>query len=208
MRRFLARRLALAVPTLFGVTVVVFITIKIIPGNPVASLTGVNSTPAIREALMRRLGLDSPLPVQYFDWLRSVVSGDFGISIARQVPVRPLVLGAFGNTLVLAAAGAVVALLGGVVVGGTGALWGRRLMSSHGERGFGPRGLHAAISVALLLLVVLSVDNTVFPLGRESTRPAVAASSSSWTTLCFPPSPPVSPPSGSSRGCSAPRSAM
>jgi peptide/nickel transport system permease protein len=165
MGRFLLRRLLLAVPTLFGVTVVVFITIKIIPGNPVANLAGVNSTPAIRAALAHRLGLDSPFPIQYFDWLRSSLAGDFGISISRQTPVRPLVVSAFGNTMILAAAGALVAVIGGVAFGSLGALLGRRRLG-HAVEAVSVVSISAPqYSVALLLLVVFSVDHPILPSG-------------------------------------------
>lgn len=165
MGRYLLRRLGLAIPTLFGVTVVVFITIKIIPGNPVANLAGVNSTPAIRAALAHRLGLDSPFPVQYFDWLRSSLTGDFGISISRQTPVRPLVFSAFGNTLILAAAGAVVAIGGGIVLGSIGAVLGKH-RAAHAVEAISVVSISAPqYSVALLLLVIFSVDHPILPSG-------------------------------------------
>ena len=76
-----------------------------------------NSTAATRAALTHRLGLDQPWPVQYFDWIKSTVQGDFGISISRQTPVRALVFSALGNTMILAFAGAVVAFVGGILLG-------------------------------------------------------------------------------------------
>ena len=165
MGRFIRHRVLIAIPTLIGVTIVVFITIKIIPGNPVASLTGVNSSPAVRAALTHRLGLDRSLPVQYVDWLKSTVQGNFGISIARQTPVRPLVVSALENTLILALAGAAVAFVGGVLLG----LW-SALRRQHRD-GSLASGLSAVVvavpqySVALILLVILVVDNQVFPSG-------------------------------------------
>ena len=165
MGAFLSRRLALAVPTLIGVTIVVFATIKIIPGDPVASLTGLNSTPAVRAALMHRLGLDSPLPIQYLDWLKSSLGGDFGISISRQVPVRPLVLGAFGNTLILALGGLLFALVVGLVLGGIGALWGRKTVGKVVSSTSVVAVSAPQYSVALVLLVLLAVDHPIFPSG-------------------------------------------
>lgn len=165
MTRFVAHRLLVAIPTLIGVTVVVFITIKLIPGNPVAALAGTNSTPAIRAALSHRLGLDQPWPVQYFDWMKSTLHGDLGTSIAQQTGVGHLVLSALGNTLILALAGAVVAFVGGLLLG----LWGA-LRQRHAD---GPiaSGISAVAiaapqySVALVLLVVLAVNNPIFPSG-------------------------------------------
>jgi peptide/nickel transport system permease protein len=163
--RFLARRILIAVPTLIGVTIVVFITVKIIPGNPVAALLGINAPESARIALEHRLGLTSPWPVQYIDWLKSVLSGNLGTSIARQQSVSSLVWSAFGNTAILAIGGAVVAVGGGVMLGAIGAL----------RRGKIARGTVSAVSafsvsapqytVGFILLVLLSVDNTVFPSG-------------------------------------------
>ncbi|HEY3941189.1 MAG TPA: ABC transporter permease [Acidimicrobiales bacterium] len=165
MGRFIGRRLLISIPTLIGVTIVVFITIKIIPGNPVAALAGINSTAATRAALTHRLGLDAPLPVQYFDWIWSTLRGNFGVSISQQTAVRPLVFSALGNTMILAFAGAVVAFVGGSLLG----LWsGLRHRSRDGAVASGISALVVAApqyTVALVLLVVLTVDNTVFPSG-------------------------------------------
>ena len=165
MGRFIARRLLIAIPTLIGVTIVVFITIKIIPGNPISSLAGMNSTAATRAALTHRLGLDQPWLVQYFDWIKSTVQGDFGISISRQTPVRALVFSALGNTMILAFAGAVVAFVGGILLG----LW-SALRHNHVDGGVASGASVVAVaapqySVALVLLVVLVVNNPVFPSG-------------------------------------------
>ncbi len=165
MGRFVAKRLLLAIPTVIGVTLVVFITVKLIPGNPVAALAGPSSSAASRAALIHRLGLDQSLPVQYFDWLKSFVTGDFGMSIARQQPVRPMVLTAFDNTLILALAGAIVAGVGGLILGGIGALWRRRLPGRAASALSVVSVSAPQYSVGLLLLIFLSVDNTIFPSG-------------------------------------------
>jgi peptide/nickel transport system permease protein len=117
MARFVARRLLLAIPILLGVSIVVFITIKLIPGDPVSTLLGPNATPQARADLTSRLGLDQPLPVQYFSWLKSVVQGDFGTSLTLQQPVGSLVSKAFLNTALLAGTALILALIGGVVLG-------------------------------------------------------------------------------------------
>ncbi|WP_432563696.1 ABC transporter permease [Kineococcus sp. SYSU DK003] len=122
MSRFLARRLLLSIPILLGVSIVVFITIKIIPGDPVASMLGPTSTPQARAALNARLGLDQPLPVQYFRWLIAMLQGDLGNSIAQQRPVLGLVTSAFVNTLWLTAFAAVLAIVLGLVLGAVSAL--------------------------------------------------------------------------------------
>jgi peptide/nickel transport system permease protein len=165
MGSFMGRRVLIAIPTLIGVTIVVFITIKIIPGNPISSLAGINSSAATRAALTHRLGLDQPWPVQYFDWMKSTLRGDFGISISRQLAVRPLVFSALQNTMILALAGAVVAFVGGILLG----MW-SALRRRHSDGAVASGGAVIAVaapqySVALVLLVVLVVNNPVFPSG-------------------------------------------
>lgn len=122
MLRFVLRRLLLAVFILLGVSLVVFLTTKLIPGDPVAALLGPNSTPADRARLVIRLGLDRPLPVQYLSYLWLVLHGDLGRSIAQQTPVLGLILPAFANTLILAAFASAVAVAGGVGLGAAAAL--------------------------------------------------------------------------------------
>lgn len=122
MTRFLVRRLLLSIPILLGVSLVVFITIKIIPGDPVASMLGPTSTPEAREALNARLGLDRPLPVQYVSWLFAMLQGDLGNSIAQQRPVLGIVVDAFVNTLWLTGFAAVFAVVLGLVLGAVSAL--------------------------------------------------------------------------------------
>lgn len=117
MRRFFVRRLVLTLPILLGVSVVIFVTIKIIPGDPVASLLGPTGTPEARAALTHKLGLDQPLPVQYVKWLWNLAQGDAGVSIAQQQPALGVVWSAFANTLTLTAFAALAALLGGTALG-------------------------------------------------------------------------------------------
>jgi peptide/nickel transport system permease protein len=117
MARFLARRLVHAIPILLGVSIVVFVTIKLIPGDPVSTLLGPNATPQARADLTSRLGLDQALPVQYFSWLKSVLGGDFGTSLTLQQPVGALVSKAFVNTALLTGTALVLALIGGVALG-------------------------------------------------------------------------------------------
>lgn len=117
MTRFLTRRILLAIPILLGVSVIVFVTIKLIPGDPVSTLLGPNATPQARADLVGRLGLDQPLPVQYLHWLWAVLQGDLGTSLALQQPVATLVVKAFLNTALLTVAALVIATIGGVVLG-------------------------------------------------------------------------------------------
>ncbi|HEY0118744.1 MAG TPA: ABC transporter permease, partial [Cellulomonas sp.] len=110
MTRFLVRRLISLVPILLGVSIVVFLIVKMIPGDPVASLLGPTATDEDRARLITEYGLDQPLLNQFFTWLGSVLQGNLGRSIARQQDAAPMVFDAMRNTLVLSGVAFVIAL--------------------------------------------------------------------------------------------------
>ena len=117
MLGFIGKRLLMAIPTLIGVSLVIFATIKIIPGDPVAAMLGPTGTPEAKAVLSERLGLNDPLPVQYWSWLTSTLTGDFGSSLAKRTAVAPIVMDALGDTLVLTLAAAIMALVLGLFIG-------------------------------------------------------------------------------------------
>ncbi|MFE6131713.1 ABC transporter permease [Streptomyces sp. NPDC056437] len=165
MRRFLLRRLALAVPTLLGVTAVVFATVALVPGDPVGVFLGPGAPPEARRELTERLGLEQPLPVQYAVWLGHAITGDLGVSISGQRPVSHLLLPAVGETLVLAGAAFVLVLVGGTLLGALGALRPRSLPGRL-SGALGTLAISAPqYSVALLLIAVFSVRLGWFPSG-------------------------------------------
>ena len=84
------RRLALAVPTLFGVTIVIFLLMSVLPGDPLAGLLAPDASEADRAALAHEMGFDQPLPVRYVTWITDVVQGDFGYSPYRRREVHEL----------------------------------------------------------------------------------------------------------------------
>jgi peptide/nickel transport system permease protein len=163
--RFVLRRAAMIVPILLGVSIIVFITLKMIPGDPVSSLLGPSSTPQARADLIHRYGLDKPLPTQYLTWLGNVVQGDLGRSIARQQPARPMVIDAFKNTLILTGFALLIAVVGGLLLGAVSAL--RRGKPSGGvASGVAIATLSTPqYSVGLMLIIYLSVRTGWFPSG-------------------------------------------
>jgi len=111
------RRLLLAVPVLFGVSVLVFAVLHLAPGDPAAIMLGAQSTKEDVERLHRDLGLDRPLVVQYLRWMGHVVQGDLGRSIPLGRAVLPEVLLRFKATLVLTAGALAIALVLGLAAG-------------------------------------------------------------------------------------------
>jgi len=111
------RRLLLAVPVLFGVSVLVFAVLHLAPGDPAAIMLGAQATKEDVERLHRDLGLDQPLVIQYFRWIGQVARGDLGRSIPLGRAVLPEVLLRFKATLVLTTGALSIAVLLGLVAG-------------------------------------------------------------------------------------------
>ena len=88
---FLAKRLLLLIPILIGASIVVFVLVRLAPGDEATVLLGPLATPLARDELARHLGLDKPLPVQYWIWLWNSLHLDFGMSINKHQPVSDLV---------------------------------------------------------------------------------------------------------------------
>jgi peptide/nickel transport system permease protein len=114
---FAAKRLLLLVPILLGASIVVFLLVQLAPGDEATVLLGPLATPHARDELARSLGLDKPLPVQYGIWLWHSLHLDFGNSINKHQPVATLVTEALKNTLILAGASAVFAIVVGFALG-------------------------------------------------------------------------------------------
>src|SRR3972149_9332216 len=92
MRRYLARRLVALVATLLVVSVLVFVVVRVIPGDPVLIIMGTEGSPEAAAALRKAMGLDRPRPVQDAEWVRRPLRGDPGRSIQYDVPVGGLIL--------------------------------------------------------------------------------------------------------------------
>ena len=87
MGRYIVKRLISAIPVLFGITLIVFLIMAMIPGDPATAILGSYATPENVAKLNRDLGLDAPLWQRYFIWLGNMLTGDFGQSFALNRPV-------------------------------------------------------------------------------------------------------------------------
>jgi peptide/nickel transport system permease protein len=117
--RYLAQRLAGAIPTLLGVSVLTFAFIRLIPGDAIAARLGTSTalTPEQLASLRAYFGLDQPLPVQFWTWLTSLLHGDAGYSIRTGRPVLVEIAQRLPATLELAFAAASIAIAVGVPLG-------------------------------------------------------------------------------------------
>lgn len=114
---YVLKRLIAAVPVLFGLSVIVFLIIALIPGDPATAILGAYATPENIERLNRQLGLDRTLVEQYVIWLGNVLQGDFGRSYSLDRPVLDEVLERFQATLVLAGTSLVLCSAFGLLAG-------------------------------------------------------------------------------------------
>lgn len=117
MTGYILKRLLSAVPVLIGITIIVFLIMAMIPGDPATAILGSYATPDNVEKLNRDLGLDKPLFQQYVIWLGNMLTGDFGTSFALNRPVLDEVLERFNATLVLAGTAFVLCSFLGVIAG-------------------------------------------------------------------------------------------
>lgn len=117
LRHPATRRLAEAILTLLGVSILTFVLLRVVPGNQITAAYGTAAgdlTPAQLHALQAYYGLDKPLIVQYFSWLGGVFTGNLGISTTSHLEVASMTAAALPNTLELAVLSILIAILLGV----------------------------------------------------------------------------------------------
>lgn len=110
MRRFVLRRVAQAVVVLFGVSLIVFGLVQLVPGDPIRTSLGTRFDPETYQALRERAGFDKPLPVQYLSYVGNALTGDLGVSFRSGQPVSLALAERLPATLSLALCGLLVAL--------------------------------------------------------------------------------------------------
>ena len=165
MIRFLAGRLALALPTLLLVSAMVFGLQKLLPGDPAVALAGEDRNPEVIAYLRHKYQSDRPVPVQYAAWLGAFLRGDFGVSVRTRLPIRDMVKESLPITLELASLSMLVALGLGIPAGVLAAL--RR--GTAGDHAIGMLGL-AGLSIpsfwlGIMLILLFSVKLGWLPSG-------------------------------------------
>lgn len=121
MLNYTLKRIALILPLLLGLSILVFIYVRAIPGDPVTAMLGVQANPELVARLQAQYGFDRPIIDQYLLWLGHVLHGDLGISFRSQMPVAPLIAARLPATIQLMLGGLIVALSlaipGGILAG-------------------------------------------------------------------------------------------
>ncbi|MDP6403961.1 MAG: ABC transporter permease [Alphaproteobacteria bacterium] len=117
MSVFLAKRFATFIATLFGASLVVFLALEILPGDPAMTILGVDAEPEAYEALRRQLGLNEPALNRYLGWMGGLMVGDLGISYAYSVPVGELIFERLYITVPLALMAMALTVAAALVLG-------------------------------------------------------------------------------------------
>jgi peptide/nickel transport system permease protein len=161
--RFLIWRPVQMLPVLLGVTLVTFVLVRSLPGDPVRVLLGPRARPDMIAATRRQFGLDEPLPVQYVFFLKNLLAGDLGRSIMYRAPVLEVIAERLAPTFLLIAYALVLSLLLATTLATLAARNEGRL-ADHLVRGFCTAGLGLpGFWLGILLIMLLSVRLGWFP---------------------------------------------
>jgi peptide/nickel transport system permease protein len=161
---FILRRLLHTIPVLLGVTMIVFLSIQLIPGDVAQTLLGFSATAERVAALRRDLGLDKPIYIQYATWLWKLIQGDLGRSIAMRVPVASVLGIKIVNSLILSGASLLIVIVGSFFLG--------TISAAHFRKPFDRFTVFFTLFIAALpvfwlgivLLYVFGVKLRLFPL--------------------------------------------
>jgi len=129
--RYALRRILLLIPVLLGVTLVTFVLVRVLPGDPIRTILGPSATAADAAAARARYGLDKPLPAQYWDYLSGLVTGDFGTSIQSGKSVTTELSTRIGPTLELVGLALVIAVVLAMLFG----IWSAQRPNSPADHG-------------------------------------------------------------------------
>lgn len=126
MRRYIAKRLLMLIPVLLGVSLIVFVLARFIPGDPARVMMGPKARPESIRVFNERYGLDKPVPVQYVMWMGHMLRGDMGDSLRTRTPVQGELMARFPHTLELAVASMIIGAILGIGFGVLAAVYRNR----------------------------------------------------------------------------------
>jgi peptide/nickel transport system permease protein len=157
MLRYIARRVATSIALLVASSVLIFVVLRVIPGDPTITKLGgsiKDVDPQALRAIRHQLGLDRSLPSQYFHWIGGVVRGNFGISYFSQFPVTTLIQERIGATVELAVLAMIIGLLIAIPAATIGAIWRNRWFDA-AVSGFTAVGMATPAFLTGIVLVIL-----------------------------------------------------
>lgn len=168
MARNICKRILQTVFILFAVAFLIFVMLRIIPGNAIVTMMGEHANPEAIERMTAELGLDKPFYVQFWMYISGVFTGDLGTSYSLNRPVSELIATAFPNTLRLAVCAALVAWVLGIVCGIIAAVKKNSILD-HSFMGLSLLGVSVPVfMVAMVLQYLLAYKWKLFPISSGS----------------------------------------
>ncbi|RGP35132.1 ABC transporter permease [Pseudotabrizicola alkalilacus] len=163
MIHYVIRRMLLAIPTLLLMLTVIFVLVRLVPGDPAITILGDQASEDALQRLRAQLGLDQPIYVQYFDFVMRTLSGDFGRSMATGRTVLQEVAAVLPYTIELTASALLIGAIIGVPLGTTAAIY-RNLWPDYASRLVSLIGLSFPAFVSgILMLLAFAVNLRWFP---------------------------------------------
>lgn len=160
---YIIRKILIAIPTIFVAVTIIFLMMRVIPGDPATAALGNYASESAVQALKERMGLNRPIYIQYFDYLKGLVQGDLGKSFVNRNPVAPLIRKVLPYTIDLTLSGMLIGIILGIPLGIITAVKRNRMVDYIG-RTLSLAGLSfPAFYSGLLLMLVLSVYLDLFP---------------------------------------------
>ena len=111
MKKYVFKRLIQTIPVLIGISIIVFLLVKLQPGDPFSSMMDPNLSQEMKEKMLEQLGYNDPILVQYFKWLLRALQGDLGYSIQFKQSVLSVISSRFGNTVILSLCSMIISIL-------------------------------------------------------------------------------------------------
>ena len=178
MRNLILRRLALGLVTMWVVSLLVFASTEVLPGDVAESILGKEAPDEVIAAMRERLGLNRPAHVRYWDWLSGLLVGDFGVSLGSGRPIAELIDDRLWNTVRLASVTAIIAVPLAVILGLVSAMKAGTLMDRSISIGTLCMISLPEFFVAALLVYIFAVKLRWLP-----ALPSVNPNSSIWESL-------------------------
>ncbi|BAQ10025.1 binding-protein-dependent transport systems inner membrane component [Bacillus sp. OxB-1] len=178
MLSYILRRLLIAIPVLFGISIIAFFMVRLVPGDTVTAMLGTNYNEAQAEVLRQKYGLDQSIFIQYGIWIMSLFKGDLGISSFTNEPVMDLIIGRLPVTLELTIISILFALLIAIPLGTFAALK-RNTPVDYGASFFGMFGISVPnFWLGTLMILLFSLHLSWLP-----SSGFVPISDGMWTNL-------------------------
>lgn len=160
---YIIRKILVAIPTIFVAVTIIFLMMRVIPGDPATAALGNYASEEAVQALKERMGLNRPIYIQYFDYLKGLIHGDLGKSFVNRNPVAPLIRKVLPYTIDLTVSGILIGIILGIPLGIVTAVK-RNSMVDYIGRTLSLAGLSfPAFYSGLLLMLVFAVYLNLFP---------------------------------------------